>query len=354
MAIDKTIIPPSEATEVAQAGHDYVNSILPLSNIFPVTSNGGDWTASWTPVIPKSKTRAMKHRALDAEIGHTKSETSTAEIHTGLLPLSGMDHISERDIAKHQDDTAYIHDQAETKFEALGQQAGVTEELERLQCLVTGKVVIKENGVDVTYSFKRPSSQQDVKPTTTWDNDKSNPCDDIEAWVKIMRKAYGRKPHAVATTGVVIDAMRTNEFFRTQVSGMDLEHSKTKLSRQEVLDVLRMQSGITDVLLVDEAYEDLKLDNTFDMDADVSTAFPDKTFILLPSFNDSSLGATLSGPTAEAQNSEYEINKSVNDGLIGAMLSHQAPLNYDIWVNGNYLPILKEAVSTFKADVLGK
>ena len=66
------------------------------------------------------------------------------------------------------------------------------------------------------------------------------------------------------------------------------------------------------------------------------------------------MGATLSGPTAEAQNSEYEINKSVNDGLIGAMLSHQAPLNYDIWVNGNYLPILKEAVSTFKADVLGK
>lgn len=118
MAIDKTIIPPSEATEVAQAGHDYVNDILPLSNIFPVTSNGGGWTASWTPVIPKSKTRAMKHRALDAEIGHTKSETSTAEIHTGLLPLSGMDHISERDIAKHQDDTAYIHDQAEAKFEA--------------------------------------------------------------------------------------------------------------------------------------------------------------------------------------------------------------------------------------------
>ena len=63
MAIDKTIIPPSEATEVAQAGHDYVNGILPLSNIFPVKSNEGSWITSWTPVIPKSKTRAMKHRA---------------------------------------------------------------------------------------------------------------------------------------------------------------------------------------------------------------------------------------------------------------------------------------------------
>ena len=84
---------------------------------------------------------------------------------------------------------------------------------------------------------------------------------------------------------------------------MDLEHSKTRLSRQEVLDVLRAQSGITDVLLVDEAYEDLKLDNTFDMDADVSTAFPDKTFVLLPSFNDSSLGATLSGPRTRSMRS---------------------------------------------------
>lgn len=352
MAIDKTIIPPSEATEVAQAGHDYVNGILPLSNIFPVKSNEGEWITSWTPVIPKSKTRAMKHRALDAEIGHTKSETSTAEIHSGLIPLSGMDHISERDLTSHANDTSYLHDKAEGKFEALGQQAGVTEEIERLQALVLGKVTVKENGADVQYSFGRPTAQQNVVPTVKWDDNKSNPVKDIEAWVKIMRKNYGRKPHAVATTGKVIDALRTNEFLRTQLSGMDLEHSKTYLSRDEVLGLLRSQNGITDVLLVDEAYEDLKLDNTFNMDADVATVFPDKTFILLPSFNDSTLGATVSGPTAEAQNSEYEINKKVNDGLIGAMLTHQAPLNYDIWVNGTFVPILFEAVSTFKADVL--
>ena len=352
MAIDKTIIPPSEATEIAQAGHDYVNGILPLAKIFPVRSNEGQWVASWTPVVPKSSTRAMQHRALDAEVSHTSSVTSTAEVHAGLLPLSGMDHISERDITSHSNDTAWIHDKAESKFEALGQQAGVAEELERLQGLVSGIVTVKGNGADMKYSFDRPAKQQDVKPSVLWDDVKSNPADDIEAWVKIMRKNYGRKPHAAATTGVVIDALRANEFFRTQVSGMDLEHSKTKLSRDEVLDVLRTQSGLTDVLLVDEAYEDLKLDNTFSMDADISKVFPDKTFILLPSFNDSTLGATMSGPTSEAQNAEYEINKSVNDGLIGAMLTHQAPLNYDIWVNGTYLPILFEAVSTFKADVL--
>lgn len=34
------------------------------------------------------------------------------------------------------------------------------------------------------------------------------------------------------------------------------------------------------------------------------------------------------------------------------MLSHQAPANYDIWVNGSALPVLQDAVSTFKANVL--
>ena len=42
MALDKEIFPPSEATEVAQAGFDYVNGILPFSTMFPIQSNDGE------------------------------------------------------------------------------------------------------------------------------------------------------------------------------------------------------------------------------------------------------------------------------------------------------------------------
>lgn len=352
MALDKDIFPPSEATEVAQSGFDYVNGLLPFASMFPMKSNDGEWTVSWTPNLPTLATKAMQRRALDAEIGHTSMQEQSAEQHTGLLPLSGMDHITERDMAKHANDKQYIHDKAELKTEHLGQTAGVTIELERISAMMNGKITIQENGANVVYSFGRPAKQHDVAPDVVWSDPKADPITDVQAWIETIRKNKGRVPHAAFTTSKVIDALRTNELFRTEISGMDLEHSKTHLSRAEVLAVLDSQLGLTDVRMLDLMYEDLELDGGFKMDVDTTTLIPDKTFVMFPSFNDPSLGFTASGPTAEAQNAEYEINKSVNDGLIGVMTSHQAPANYDIWVNGSALPVLQDAVSTFKANVL--
>ena len=148
MALDKEIFPPSEATEVAQAGFDYVNGILPFSTMFPIQSNDGEWTVSWTPNLPTLSTNAMQRRALDAEIGHTSMVEQSAEQHTGLLPLSGMDHITERDMAKHANDKQFIHDKAEAKTTHLGQTAAVTLELESISAMMDGKITINENGAD--------------------------------------------------------------------------------------------------------------------------------------------------------------------------------------------------------------
>ena len=352
MALDKEIFPPSEASEVAQSGFDYVNGILPFSSMFPMQSNDGEWTVSWTPNLPTLATKAMQRRALDAEIGHQSMVEQSAEQHTVLIVLSGIDHITDRDIATHANDKQFIHDKAELKTEHLGQTAGVTIELERINAMMNAKITIQENGANVSYTFGRPTRQQDQVPTVLWNDPKADPISDVQAWIDVMRKNKGRVPHAAFTTSKVIDALRTNELFRTEISGLSLENSKVKLSRDEVLSVLASQLGLTDVRMLDLEYEDLELDGGFKMDVDTTTLIPDKTFVMFPAFNDPSLGFTASGPTAEAQNSEYEINKSVNDGLVGALISHQAPANYDIWVNGTALPILQDAVSTFKANVL--
>ena len=158
MALDKEIFPPSEATEVAQAGFDYVNGILPFSTMFPIQSNDGEWTVSWTPNLPTLSTNAMQRRALDAEIGHTSMVEQSAEQHTGLLPLSGMDHITERDMAKHANDKQFIHDKAEAKTTHLGQTAGVTLELESISAMMDGKITI--NGV--VYVIDPGFSKQNV------------------------------------------------------------------------------------------------------------------------------------------------------------------------------------------------
>ncbi|TPF92877.1 hypothetical protein BW14_06850 [Bifidobacterium sp. UTBIF-68] len=352
MALDKNIFPPSEATEIAQSGFDYANGMLPFSKVFPMKSNDGEWVASWTPNLPTLATKAMHRRALDAEIGHQSMKSQTAEQHTGLIALSGMDHITERDMAKHANDTQYIHDTAELKTEHLGQTAGVTIELERIKAMMDAKITVQEYGLNVTYSFGRPAGQQNQVPAKLWNDATSDPVSDVQAWIETMRKNKGRVPHAVLTTSKVIDALRTNESFRTEISGMDIEHSKTRLSRDEVISVLAVQLGLTDVRMIDLMYEDLELDGGFKMDVDTTALIPDKTFIMFPSYNDATLGFTADGPTAEAQDAEYEINKTVNEGLIGALVSHQAPSNYDIWVNGTALPILQDAVSTFKANVL--
>ena len=352
MALDKEIFPPSEATEVAQSGFDYVNGLLPFSEMFPIKSNDGEWTVSWTPNLPTLATKAMQRRALDAEIGHQTMVEQSAEQHAGLIALSGMDHITERDMAKHANDKQFIHDKAELKTEHLGQTAGVTLELERINAMMNAKITVQENGLNTVYTFGRPTRQQDQAPAVLWNDPKADPITDIQTWIEVMRKNKGRVPHAAFTTSKVIDALRTNELFRTEISGMSLQNSKARLSRDEVLAVLASQLGLTDVRMLDLEYEDLELDGGFKMDVDTTALIPDKTFVMFPAFNDPSLGFTASGPTAEAQNAEFEINKSVNDGLIGALISHQAPSNYDVWVNGSALPILQDAVSTFKANVL--
>ena len=120
-----------------------------------------------------------------------------------------------------------------------------------------------------------------------------------------------------------------------------------------MLDVLRTACGLADVRMIDVLYTDLEVNNGFKMPVDTNTLIPNGTFIMFPSYNDTGLGFTASGPTAEGQDAEYGINKSVNDGFIGAMFSGGAPVKYDLWANGTMMPILQEAVSTAKASVLG-
>lgn len=352
MAIDKSIITPSEASEVVQSGFDFVNDLLPFAAVFPMVSNEGLWTVDWTPNVQNAAVNPMQRRALDAEVRHIKRSTSTHTMHTGLLPLSGMDHITERDMSMHATDTAWLRARAEEGFADLGRMAAVTIELERVNAFVTGKIVIKEDGLDNTYSFGRPTKQQSQVPTTKWNVATADPASDVDAWNQTIRKNGGRVCHAAFTTSAVIDALRTNDLIRAFTYTTSAELAPPRVTRDQVLAYLEQNCGLTDIRMVDVMYEEIELDNGFKMNADLSTLIPDKTFVMLPSFNDPTLGFTADGPTAEAANPAYELNKNVNQGMVGVLLSHEAPSNYDMYANGSALPVLTDAVSTFEADVL--
>lgn len=351
--LEKNIISPAEASGVVQAGFDFVNATLPFGAVFPIKSNEGRDTVTWQKIIPPKETDAMKFRAWDAEATHGSTVSQTGENYTGLIPLSKMGHISERDVINHTGNTTWLHDKAVEIFTQLGQEAAVRIELARIAALVDAKITVDENGVKAnTWTFDRPNSISRLAPAAVWSDVKSDPVTDVQNWVNAIRKERGRTPGAALTTSKVVDALRTNESFITEYTGVSLANSKPRLTRAEVLDVFRTSCGLSDVRMVDVLYTDLETANGFKMPVDVNTLIADGTFILFPSYNDTGLAFTASGPTAEGQDPEYEINKNVNDGFIGAMFSGGAPVKYDLWANGTMMPILQEAVSTAKASVL--
>ena len=197
----------------------------------------------------------------------------------------------------------------------------------------------------VTYSFGRPTNQAECRFRPSSGATRGGRVRRLKKWVKLMRTARGRAPHAVLTTSAVIDALTANEQMRTAFSKVDLEHSPVRLFRTDVENILREKFQLTDIRYIDELYESLSLDNNFEMNVDTNTLIPDSTFILFPSYNDDSLGFTADGPTAEGQDAEFELGKNVNKGLVAYMMHHYAPANYDLWVNGTALPVLQDAVS---------
>lgn len=352
--LEKNIISPPEASGVVQSGFDFIDGLLPFGSVFPVKSNDGKDTVTWQKIIPPKETDAMKFRAWDAEAAHGKTVAQSGENYTGLIPLSKMGHISERDVINHTGDSTWLHDKAVEILTQLGQEAAVRIELARIAAMVDAKITVEENGLKAnTWTFDRPTSISKLTPAKVWSDVKSDPVTDVQKWVDAIKKERGRTPGAALTTSKVIDALRTNESFITEYTGVSLANSKPRLTRAEVLDVLRTACGLADVRMIDVLYTDLEVNNGFKMPVDTNTLIPNGTFIMFPSFNDTGLGFTASGPTAEGQDPEYGINKSVNDGFIGAMFSGGAPVKYDLWANGTMMPILQEAVSTAKASVLG-
>ena len=349
--LDKSIITPSAASTIVDEAFQTTNDMLPLSNVFPLESNNGETTVHWTPNLPVTQTEKMNYRAWDGEAGYGKTTESSIEKYGGLLPLSKKAHISERDIITHKSDMSWMRTDIENHLKRMGMEAAVTAELLRIPAIVDAKFTIKENGVNAEYDFERPAALNNLTPAKKWTVADATPEKDIEGWIAAMEAANGGLPSAVITTRAVIQALRTNKSVITDYTNQSKTNAPESIKAVEVLEWLRIH-GLTDVRLIDEMYTQVERENGFKLPVNVSTLIPDATFIMFSSFNDLNLGATYMGPTVEAATPEYEINRSDKSGMVGYVMYDNAPTRYDVWTNGSLMPILKQAVSTLKANVL--
>ena len=350
--VEKTILSPSAASGLVDESFNALDAKLPFSNVLPVVSNNGEKTVRWTPYIPAPATDAMTVRAWDAEAGYLKTTEQAGEKFAGLLPMSKKAHVSERDLIGRSGDTAFLRTKLAEHFDQLGREAAVKVELLRINAMVNAKIVLNENGVNATYDFERPTALNDVTPSKNWNVSAATPLKDIKKWVKLITDNHGRTPSAVLTTSAVIEALSTNEEIITAYTGQSAANSPSFISPDAVKQVLASYAGLTSVQEIDLMYTQLERDNGILLPVAVNSLIPDKTFLMFSSFNDTTLGFTASGPTVEADDPEYGINRADNYGMIGLVMAEAAPTRYDVWVNGSYMPILQQAVSTFKANVL--
>lgn len=350
--LDKSIITPSAASTIVDEAFKATNDMLPLSNVFPLQSNNGETTVHWTPNLPVAQTEKMDYRAWDGEAGYGKITESSAERYGGLLPLSKKAHISERDLITHKSDMEWMRADIEGHLKRMGMEAAVTAELLRIPAIVDAKFTIKENGVNAEYDFERPSTLNDLTPAKKWSVADANPETDIEAWINAMEAANGGLPGAVITTRAVINALRTNKAVIADFTKQSKTNAPERITVKEAVEWLQNNYNLYDVRLIDEMYTQVERESQFKLPVNVSTLIPNGTFIMFSSFNDLNLGATYMGPTVEAATPEYEINRTDNSGMVGYVMYDNAPTRYDVWTNGALMPILKQAVSTLKANVL--
>ena len=351
-ALEKNVMAPAEATDIITAAFDDLNDQMPFSEVFPMKSTNGDTTVRWTPIVPARETDTMLFRGWDAEAGYLKTSEVSNEVFTGLIPLSKKAHVSERDLIGHVGDSNFLRDKLTAQITQLGQEAALRIELLRVKALVDAKFPVEENNISLNWDFRRPSSLQDVAPSKKWGTATATPLKDIKNWVKLIVAEQGRVPSAVLTTSAVLEALSTNAEIITAYTGLASTNLPSFISHEAVKSVLAAQCGLTDVREVDLTYTEVERANGIILPVAVSTLVPDNTFVMFSSYNDVNLGFTASGPTVEATNPEYEINKADNSGMIAYVLSDNAPARYDVWANGTMIPVLQQAVSTLKANVL--
>ncbi|KFI57522.1 hypothetical protein BCUN_1870 [Bifidobacterium cuniculi] len=330
-----------------------VNSALPFSSVFPLVDNDGKENVTWTPNQPLELVDMVDFRGWDAEVGYGKSVSQTGEKLAPLMPLGKRMHVSERDIIGHVNDKSWLRERFSDYFGRLATEVAVRMEMLRVSALVNAKFDVNINGQKVPYDFGRDATLSGVKPTKNWGTKTSTPVDDIKAWRNLLVAVNGVLPEAVITTRKVMDTLATNAQIIQLATKTNETTMPTMVSDNDVRNVLESYCGLTEIRLIDEAYKSFQTTYAMRLPSFVNTLLPEGTFLMFSSFNDSALGATFVGPTGEAESAEYGLNKSVNTGLVGAVLSDTAPLRYDTYITGTMMPILVQSNNTFQASVLG-
>lgn len=296
---------------------------------------------------------AAEYRAYNAEPGFGSREGISRV--SGELPPIGQQYVlTEYDQLRLRANPGQeIRDLLLRDAERIARQIDTRLEFARADALVNGSVTIAERGVYATVDFAR-SSAHSVAASVAWsDLDDSAPLDDLQAWVATYVDTNGAPPAAVMMSTKARNYLLRNE----QVIGMAVPLAATGAVGQIPVDALNGLLSSFDVppIVLNDARARRRVTavNTAETGQVTSQRFiPEDKILLLPAPGGNTMGSTMWGTTAEAQEPEYGVGAGELPGLVvGAFKQKETPVHVVTIGSAIAIPILAEPDLSLVADV---
>lgn len=221
---------------------------------------------------------------------------------------------------------------------------GTRSVIARGQALETGKVELSgENGLTFSVDFLRPASHT-VTAAKVWTDITADVIGDLQAWNAVYRLSNGGDAGTIVLSSKVLAGLAKNT-------------SIISAAYPGVTGVGRIAPAAVRQVLADYGFANVIVNDDQAMQVDGSTqrVVSENVVLLLPgqanSLAGGSLGQTLWGVPAEAQQTEYGIGASDQAGIFGGAFRRTDPEGIFVLSSSIFLPVLTNAKATFAATV---
>ncbi|MFJ1461831.1 major capsid protein [Nocardia sp. N2S4-5] len=337
LVINSDYITPAELTGyVREALADRpVNNLSVIDELLPDTLiDDVDFRAN---ITQRGLKRAGRFRSYDTEAPIT-GRKGVVRISGELPPLSEKRRLGEYDRLRMRKADSSIRDSILNDAVELADALRTRLIMAKAESVVTGKVHLAENGLDLTADFQRSSSLT-VTAATLWSG-AADPINDQDTWFGVYRPFNGGNPGEAITSQRVMSTLMRNAAIRAYA----LPPGSTQgVVTKDQVNALFTSFGHPPFTVFDAQVED--------SNGNTVRLIPDNVVLYTPGPG-IKLGETDWGTTAEALEAEYGIDETQAPGIVVGSYIDNDPVARWTKASGIGLPLLLNANASMIATVL--